>query len=315
MDRANQTGYFFFHYLGTLLLPLKLAPVYDTLVPPTSFDGIYALANVAAVLVLAAAAFLALRRKFGLGLGLLAFVSLVFPMSPAVHAVTYTNDRYSQALGWIVAAVVILWTSRPARKAHGNRASIATSIFVVLALALTGSTLDALPRWESTESLLSWTLQTLQKPTRIRSSVLQRLAGYNANYEGDLEKASRRIRSDEVMPIEEKETLLRELSRLARPAPFVPVGAASLYLTAVDVDLPKNDFRSAASRLTEALRLMPDFWQAAFQLALIRLSEGEPEAAMANYNRAIEAAGDQMGPAIRDQFLAQVAAQKSAPMH
>jgi tetratricopeptide (TPR) repeat protein len=186
---------------------------------------------------------------------------------------------------------------------------------VVLALALTGSTLDALPRWESTESLLSWTLQTLQKPTRTRSSVLKRLAGYNANYEGDLEKASRRIRSDEVMPIEEKETLLREISRLTRPAPFVPVGAASLYLTAVDVDLPKNDFRSAAARLTEALRLMPDFRQAAFQLSLLRRSEGEPEAAMADYNRALEAAGYRMGPDIRDQFWPRVTAQKGAPTH
>jgi len=183
IDRVMQACYIWIYYLWKPFYPVRLAPVYTTLVSFDPFAPPFVL-SLLAVLAISAVCVL-MRKRWPQLLALwLCYLLLQMPFLGIFEHPYFTVDRYSllSSLCFSVLATALLaGITRPARF---KAAAIATLLLITLLGALSFRQSKV---WRNTETLLTHMIDTLgNDPYRIQ--IMGRLATYY-NSTGETEKS------------------------------------------------------------------------------------------------------------------------------
>lgn len=302
-ERFFETPYFFFYYLTVPWCPFKLAPVYDTLVPPVELTPPFVVAAVGAVFIFAILVWSIRRTRPGLVFAALAFLGLLLPVCPLFHQLSATSDRYAQSVMLLMgfAGVLILTHSPSPQK----------NLFFPLFLGIViGFSLPATLRqnrvWSNTETLMEHTLRCLPRSGPIRRAALIRLIDFYHYYQGSKTAALEVIQREHILGEADRSLLLQQPFPSPVGGRFVPAPSLVLNRVASTIDIPLGDFATARARLVESLRWSPEYWEGHYNLALVELALGHGPAARAHFEYAVTAPYANIDEDTRKSFFEQL---------
>ena len=288
--RLLQAGAAWAYYLGKPWWPWGLTPVPTWLFDPgaaraAGWAGLLLVGGVSAALVAG------WPRGRGVALLWFAHAGLLAPLLGFFEQPYFPSDRYHYLAGVVLAAGLALAAARAAPR-------IQFPVALVGLAAVSG--LGALQRaqlriWENTDTLMARIVARAEHPAVLRN-YQQRWVGFHAT-RGDLEGARRAAAAAGLDP-----------DAVAPPPPGAIPAIAALHLR-LGLDFGRAGRRvEAREHLRAALHLVPDWTEAAYNLALVEAVEGAPWEALRWYRRAAKPGRGEVVPAAaRQRLLALVA--------
>jgi tetratricopeptide (TPR) repeat protein len=280
-SRAAQSAYVAAYYVWKPWWPVRLSPLYDTLVDfnPWSVPFVLSMIAVAAVSVLALARF---RRRPALAViwfGYLACAAPYFGLTEKPHM---ASDRYGYLLNALMAGVLAVGLARIASRGGRILAAVAGVVVVALLGRLSWRQLGV---WSDDRLQHAYVASLLTNAELLddfnsRLQILEFLRGHEASAEQAV--AARLARDPSGQGFRKAAAIIADKHRIS--AFYGPVSFLAILQDQMALNFARaGELREANDHFEDALRMDDRFYQAAYDRSLVLLRLGRPRDALGSY--------------------------------
>jgi tetratricopeptide (TPR) repeat protein len=305
LDRVAQSAYIAAYYVWKPWWPLHLSPLYDTLVDFRPGDPIFAL-SMAAVAAASVAALWQVRRRPALAVVWFGYLAVAAPYFGLTEKPHMASDRYGAFLTVITASLLALGLARLAGRPARLAATLAALAVVA---ALGGLTSRQLGYWRNDRVHHEYVASQLHPGELLdfltsRGEIVEFMRGNEQAAEAAVAEGLRR--NPASAGYRQAAQIIAEKEQV-RPY-FGSISFLAIIQDQTGLALARlGEYREANDHLEDALGLSDQFYQAAYDRALVLLHLGRTGEALGSFYLAERWAHPALTTAQRNGFLDQLA--------